>query len=960
MYKKLKNKKAKFILGFILLIALNFMLFYSFLIPVNHRINEFKEIKSSGVYYDIAIDDLPSSSNNWAWAKTQPWFGGGSGTSGDPYIIENHIFEYSAGSGFCFSIINSKKYFIINNCTFRNSNSGNVGLLLTNVTNGQIFNSSIYNSLGDGIWIEDTNGILISNNEIYDNTYSGIYITGTSENNIITGNIFDNNGWYGVEIDSSYNLFYSNYFINPNTDHAYDGSFFNNDWNNSVIGNYWDDYGGYDMDLDGIGDTPYDVPPGGGTQDYLPMWNIQAPISIDDLPSSPDNWAWAETQPWFGGGAGTSGDPYILENFNIDGDNAGSCILVNNSNKHFIVRDCRLYNSGGMFFTGAIILLNVTNSQILDNNASSNEGVGIFLINCDYNTISGNIANLNDFGLLLLGSNHSFISENIFNNNSVGGAIIADSHHNNIIGNTMNNNWNGTYVLNSDNNIISGNTWENNAWGITLSSSNLNIISENTATQNFMIHIFLINSNNNTLYKNVDKLSTYGISLRNSHFNEILECEVYNIFNKGIYLTGSNENIISQNIVMYNFWGLFAQFSDGNTFSNNIFNNNTELGIEVDFSAYNKILGNTVNFNKMTRGGIIVSASNHTIVQDNTVIGNNHYGIGIIYSSDSNNVSGNVIKENTLGVFIHNNSNNNLVYENFFLQNGLHALDNGLNNDWNSTTIGNYWDNWTGPDKDPIDGIVDVPYNISGSAGSKDYLPIADDTLPIVIINLPTDENLFGIDAPNYDVTITDTYLFEMWYTLDGGLHNYTFTEFTGIIDQSAWEGMPDGMITLTFYASDKAGNKGSADVIVEKDTQAPTIIINSPTSGATFGANAPSFIVEISDDNLDSMWYSIDDGLTNFTFTANGTINQAAWAALSEGSVAITFYANDTLGNIAFESVNIEKDLPTQGDDFIIIIIVISIVSGAAIVTIILVVVLRKRKVGELVPGEEIPGEEI
>ena len=949
MYKNIKIKKIKFTLGLILLITLNFTFIPSILTPNTKSNTEFNEIRSSGVYEDILIDDLPSSLTNWSWAQTQPWFGGGSGTSGSPYIIEDHIFEYSTGSGLCFGIQNSRKYFIINNCTFRNSALGSVAFLLSNVTNGQILNSSIYNSVSDGLMMGDTNGILISNNEIYDNAWSGIFMWGTSENNIITGNYFDNNGWFGTEINSNNNLFYNNYYKNPNIGHASDAG--SNDWNNSVVGNYWDDYMGWDMNLDGIGDTPYDVPPPGGSQDYLPIWNIQTPIAIDDLPGSPINWAWAVSQAWCSG-SGTSGAPYVIENLIIDGEGIDNCIFIQNSNKHFIIQNCRLYNSGTVMFASGILFVNVTNSQLIGNNASNNEFMGITLMNCNDTTISGNTVNNNAFGTLHIGCERNTISGNTFNNNTMNGIYLGDSHNNEILGNTIMNNFiNGTTLMDCHDNTISGNTIKNNNIGISLDSSNLNTITENTATGNTFSNFYLLSdSNNNTLYKNIaDKVSMYGIYLDDSHYNDIIDCEVYNSSDTGIWLTSSNGNNISQNIANYNLWGLFAEYSDDNTFSNNIFNNNTQLGMAVENSINNKILKNTANFNMIMWGGIMVSSSINTLVQDNNVIGNNLRGIGFIFNSNNNNATGNVIKENTVGLLIESGSDNNLFYENFFLQNGMHAIDDGLNNDWNSTSIGNYWDNWTTPDTDPPFGIVDDPYTyIGGIAGSIDYLPIADDTAPIVMINTPSNDDLFGIDAPNFDVTITDDFLFEKWYTMDEGLHNYTFTGFTDAIDQSAWDAMPDGTIILTFYASDKSGNIGSDQVNLEKDTHEPIIIITVPITNQSVGANAPNFIVQITDDNLDSMWYSINGGLTNFTFISNGTIDQKAWEALAEGSVTITFYANDTVGNVGSETVDVVKALTPRGDNFIVIIVVISVVSGGIVATIAIVVVLRKRKAGE------------
>jgi len=130
------------------------------------------------------------------------------------------------------------------------------------------------------------------------------------------------------------------------------------------------------------------------------------------------------------------------------------------------------------------------------------------------------------------------------------------------------------------------------------------------------------------------------------------------------------------------------------------------------------------------------------------------------------------------------------------------------------------------------------------------------------------------------------------------------------------------------------AGSSKYDVVNIAKDTQAPIIDIISPTSGETFNATAPDFIVNITDDHLDKMWYTVDTGLANFTFTANGTINQAAWDALSEGTITIRFYANDTLGHESFEQVSIVIELPTTSEGLIpgyntyLIIGVISVIS--------------------------------
>jgi len=56
-----------------------------------------------------------------------------------------------------------------------------------------------------------------------------------------------------------------------------------------------------------------------------------------------------------------------------------------------------------------------------------------------------------------------------------------------------------------------------------------------------------------------------------------------------------------------------------------------------------------------------------------------------------------------------------------------------------------------------------------------------------------------------------------MWYTIDEGLHNYTFTESMGSIDEAAWDALPDGSVTISFYARDMAGNEAFEEVSIIK-----------------------------------------------------------------------------------------------------------------------------------------------
>jgi hypothetical protein len=80
----------------------------------------------------------------------------------------------------------------------------------------------------------------------------------------------------------------------------------------------------------------------------------------------------------------------------------------------------------------------------------------------------------------------------------------------------------------------------------------------------------------------------------------------------------------------------------------------------------------------------------------------------------------------------------------------------------------------------------------------------------------PVDGQAFVGSVPSFVVTIIDAFILDMWYSLDGGLTKYFFTA-NGTIDQEAWDALPEGSVTLTFYANDTAGNLSSESINIIK-----------------------------------------------------------------------------------------------------------------------------------------------
>jgi len=188
-------------------------------------------------------------------------------------ISENNVSNNVLGLQLEFSSNNT----ISGNVISGNKEDGILLLFLSN--NNKMTNNIVSNNKGDGIciWFGSTSNEAL-NNIISNNGDDGIDIE-FSSNNTISGNSISKNGWAGVYIAFSCN---NTIYLNSFVDNAYynacdvrvEGFKGKNYWDNGTIGNYWDDYNGTDLNGDGIGDTPYPIPPG---FDHYPIVDLSPP-----------------------------------------------------------------------------------------------------------------------------------------------------------------------------------------------------------------------------------------------------------------------------------------------------------------------------------------------------------------------------------------------------------------------------------------------------------------------------------------------------------------------------------------------------------------------------------------------------------------------------------------------------------------------------------------------------------
>jgi parallel beta-helix repeat protein len=301
-------------------------------------------------------------------------------------------------------------------------------------------------------------------------------------------------------------------------------------------------------------------------------------------------------------------------------------------------------------------------------------GGQVILINCDNSIISDLDLSHGSGGISLYYCNNIEMLRNDVSYNGYYAISLTESHFNKIYENNASNNENGIWLYNSNNNTISRNIVRNNYREIG------SLYTEGSG-------IFLMESSGNTIEKNYVANNQFGINLRGTRYNIVHENTVHNNHYIGILLKYSENCIILKNEVTYNAnktWWIFTSW-----------------------------------------GGIFLFASSINVIEENNV-SNNYYNGLTLRSSYNNTIIKNLLKNNTeKGIEIPYDPmpGYNAIYYNAFLENGLNAEDNSSNNYWDNGINGNYWDDYTGLDTDD-NGIGDVPYNITGSAGSQDNFPL--------------------------------------------------------------------------------------------------------------------------------------------------------------------------------------------------------------------------------------------
>ncbi|MFX1365890.1 MAG: NosD domain-containing protein [Promethearchaeota archaeon] len=566
-------------------------------------------------------------------------------------------------------------------------------------------------------------------------------------------------------------------------------------------------------------------------------------------------------------GSGTFSDPYVIKDLIIDGGGSGTGILIGSKKVYFRIENCTIYNC-----ESGIRLARSCNGTLLKNNCSYND-IGIYLdgwtddphftyeqyltFYCMNNTLTNNTINNNEqYGVYMRHSDNNSLSWNNINQNEYGIFLENFSDNNTIIGNLLKKNENyGIFIYGpSINNNFTGNFMKGCGF---FDDSLGNLVDTSNLVNGKHLYLYM---NETNLGPN-DFINAGQIILFNCNDSSISNHDLSN-GSVSIYLWKCNNIEITQNnLSCNNRCGLKIRFCVNITIANNFINRNL-FGIETTTSLENSIISeNEINFGY---AGIFLKGHNN-IIRRNNIKNNSYRGLEIkffyenITILDNNienslqgmflivsncNISENVISGNTdFGIYLGGGSYNNTIFLNFFKNNGMHAI-NALDQNWNNSKIGNYWDDYNGTDADN-DGIGDVPYNVSDSPLIQDFLPIVDNEAPEITILSPANNSKFGNSAPSFVIRVKEKFIDEMWYTLDSGIHNYTFKN-NGTIDQTAWSALLEGEVNLVFYVKDKVGNTAFEEITIHKriSDQGPNLIIILTITFGTVGIIAVGVIM--------------------------------------------------------------------------------------------------------------------
>ncbi|MFX0100141.1 MAG: NosD domain-containing protein [Candidatus Hodarchaeota archaeon] len=499
------------------------------------------------------------------------------------------------------------------------------------------------------------------------------------------------------------------------------------------------------------------------------------------------------------GGDGTLENPYILQDFYLKPSNDQPCLVIRNTDAHFILYHSVFHQEGPVFGNeDGIRLENVRNGVITGNSFTGKPRTAVFLDgNCINNVISDNL--VQGFfwaGIETRGTGNSFIENYIQEPGLAGGIYLNGASSETLAGNSLQNcgvliNFHNTanagthaidtsntvngnpirYIVGQTGGVINPSTFSMTGQLILVDCDDVTIRNlDSTALMSWTLNgIGLLECDDITVENcNFD---SYGVALYvGSSYDCTIQQNTFTNNEYAIVVSGAesrdHEVKIKDNDITASTWGIEIFASSDMIIENNrienvemvaitiragssdiiVRNNDIDtigtIGIHVyEGSSSCSILENEVT---NTERGINVAKSHDNAIKNNFIMGNSIEGLHL-RDATGNSVENNYISNNGVGVILSGTSASNVIFLNGFVSNDLQAIDGGYStgNAWHGTydgkTSGNYWSDYTAlhPSATTAGWTWSEEYVISTNPPVMDVYPLV--RLPLKSLSINND-----------------------------------------------------------------------------------------------------------------------------------------------------------------------------------------------------------------------------
>ena len=758
-----------------------------------------------------------------------------------------------------------------NNCSKNNW----YGIYIKNGFNNSIIENNVSYNLFNGIELLHAENSLVRANEVNNNNRKGIEISysynsiiwgntanfnewgitvSNSDGSIVKNNIANNNGHYGIDLDSEHIDVQGN-TANDNENGIYLSWKANNDIHNNTVSENMIGIYLWNSNNNKI----YDNNASNNFFTGIKLYGFHSKSNNNEITNNYVN------------GNGNDGIwlDYNCHNNTISQNialtNPGSGISLTHGNSFNFITDNKLYENNygialGNSFNNTILRNNASsntwfgidlyqskNNTVLENVILDNGNMGIELYESDHNQVRETVSIGNFYGVYLYESDYNIVVDNNITENNHDGIHLGLSNNNTIASNyVMHNGISGAFKgifldVSHQNEILDNNIKENTDTGIFAALSDFNVFIGNTVSENLEDGFYLAQSNNNSVSKNVINF--------NQRFGLFLEAY-------------SNYNNLTWNHIEGNARGI-EMFSNSNNnliYGNEVLKSDEEGFYMIDCIG-NWLIRNVIANN--TADGIYLSNCNDTVIHHNFFIGNspnaldnginNHWSLGTSgnYWDDYSGVdaeadgigdtpyviSGTAGAQDDYPIYddraplITFNLPLNGTYLDSRPSIEIIATDPNLDSIWyevnnqkvflsSGVSIQLDEDIWTGlPDGSFI--IKIFANDLIGHVNDTfSVLLYKDTSAPIITINTPIENQEFGSEVPSFDIIVNDLSLDKIWYSIvNDGPTKHMILSTSGAIDESTWDSLEDGLITIRFYANDTLGHENYVELTVIKDT---------------------------------------------------------------------------------------------------------------------------------------------